>query len=201
VRTVYPWVVGLVVLFGGTAAVGWLGARVGLRYGDGILFSTGLVLLWYTIETRNMRLQMVRQNDMAVRPLLVTSVGVTHHEGPAWQGKPDLQEERLVIRNIGRGPALSVHIEDIVEERLRVSFGTLDVIPAEAIEPASATVYVEGGIADNKPSAFVPLLGPTSNQTYRLTVRYRDVTGESHFSVMQMGKDGTRLLEHSGVAI
>jgi hypothetical protein len=145
---------------------------------------------------------MVRQGEMSVRPLLVTVIDVEPGEGLA-VSRVSLRTgvDRLFIRNIGRGPALSVHIEDMVAGLLRVTFETVDVIPADEAEPARATVYVEDGEADNTLTAFVASLKATSNQTYRLTVRYRDVTGKPHRSVMQMGKDGTRLLEHSGVEV
>lgn len=202
----YPWLVGLVVLFGGAATVGRFGDPIGLKYSDGIVFATGLILLWYTIETRSMRLEMVRQNDMAVRPLLVTSIEIVTEEMATWSGRSGttlipFHSEGLVIHNVGRGPALSVHIEDMVDGLLRVTFDAVDVIPAEAAEPARATVYVEDVKADDTLTAFVASLKATSNQTYRLTVRYRDVTGKPHFSVMQMGKGGARLLEHSGVEV
>lgn len=201
-RVASPWAIGLAVLAVVSGAFHFLGSSLS----NGIYFATAVVVLWYTIETRNMRLEMVRQNEMAVRPLLVTAVEWVKEETVLWsrsRGTTTIpsSSELLLIHNVGRGPALSVHIEDLSDDRLRVSFNTIDVIPAATAERAQATVYADGRKADEGPAAFIASLKATSTQTYRLTVRYRDVAGRQHFSIVQMGKDGTRLLQHSGVEV
>ncbi len=47
------------------ATTHWLG----LGIGNGLLWITGLVVFWYTLETRGLREEMVRQNEMAIQPL------------------------------------------------------------------------------------------------------------------------------------
>lgn len=54
------------------------------------------VLVWYTIETFRLRKEAKRQNELALRPLVVIEEPSGH------------ERESFVIRNIGKGPALQV---------------------------------------------------------------------------------------------
>src|SRR5712691_6619831 len=64
-----------------------------------IYWLTGLIVLMYTVETLGMRLEMVRQNELAIQPLVIAVI---------W-GHPD-ESRQLMLRNIGRGPALSIRV-------------------------------------------------------------------------------------------
>jgi hypothetical protein len=66
-----------------------------------IYWLTGLIVLMYTVETLGIRLEMVRQNELAIQPLVIAVLGGA--EG----------SRRLILRNIGRGPALSIRVEDV----------------------------------------------------------------------------------------
>ena len=47
-----------------------------------IYWLTGLIVLMYTIETFGMRLEMVRQNDLAIQPLVIAVIGSPDGEPP-----------------------------------------------------------------------------------------------------------------------
>src|SRR5215468_10351093 len=114
-RQSLSWVAGVALLVG----VPWAFKWYGWSFTDGIYFATGVILLWYTIETQATRQAIVRQNEIAVRPFLVAAV-------EPWSMAPAAPiqhfEDRLVVRNIGFGPALFVRIQTLRLERTEVSF-------------------------------------------------------------------------------
>ncbi len=86
--------------------------RFGFRLGNGdsIYLATGLAVLLYTVETSRMRREMVRQreemarqNEIAIQPLLIVTIAKVELGVSATPG----YGFGLVLRNIGRGPALS----------------------------------------------------------------------------------------------
>lgn len=97
------------VLAGASAAIFFFGPLVVLGLGwnvqTAIYWVTGLVVLHYTYETYRMRNEMVRQNQLAVQPLILATVERVEIS----MGTSDL---RVVLRNIGRGPALFARVDD-----------------------------------------------------------------------------------------
>jgi hypothetical protein len=157
-----------------------------------IYWLTGLVVLMYTIETQGMRLEMVRQNEIAIQPLVIAVIG-----------GPD-ENRHLMLRNIGRGPALSIRVEDVALTDVagdNVTF-IMKVQPMDYLEPqtdrAPITDLVPASSAT--PGAYfdaVPSLDPgTAVDSCKLTIKYHDIGGQFRCSLMQMGKDGIRLLDH-----
>lgn len=62
-----------------------------------VLFLTGIVIAWYTYETRGMHKEITRQNSIALRPVVV------------FEFKQDEAHNRLLIaRNIGQGAAFNI---------------------------------------------------------------------------------------------
>src|SRR2546425_8529242 len=82
------------LLFGGLAR--WLGGRGHFLDGftPGVYLVTGLVLIWYTVETWRLRVVAQQQAEAAVTPLLLTRLQ-----------ERTLDEQRLAVRNIGHGAA------------------------------------------------------------------------------------------------
>jgi hypothetical protein len=148
-----------------------------------VYWLTAIIVLAYTYETHGMRREMVRQNEIAIQPLLVTSVA------PA-EVKEDYRYEALIVHNIGRGPALFVRIDPIaIAEGHNIDFEVVDYVEAGKSAPTTATY---GGRMD-----FIASLNPkTASRIHRVTLRYEDINKRERYSVMQMGKDGIRLLDH-----
>src|SRR5437870_11069839 len=61
-----------------------------------IYWLTALVVLAYSYETYGMRLQMIRQNEIAIQPLLITSIEARPIVAPG-----STNRDALIIRNIG----------------------------------------------------------------------------------------------------
>jgi hypothetical protein len=171
-----------VFLFGGLP---WILER--LRWtsslADGIYIGTGVAVVWYTIETYYLRRE-------GVRPLIISRI-------EQWDSGTGESRDVLVLRNIGRAPALFVQVADIQfkEKELRVEFATVDIIEEKHGQEANSQPYFgDAKVLDT----FLPNLDPRyANRTHQITITYEDVNGGRHKSVMQMGKAGTRLLSHT----
>ncbi len=193
-------IVGIVGLFGVLPTFGLvLGRLVGRGfdgYTAGIYVGTGMAVLWYTVETHYLRRAMVRANEIAIHPLVITSMKPSPNVGG---------NKLLVLRNIGKGPALFVQIKDTDAGRFEgagtivVRFHTVDVLEEKQDAVVDSYGYVEEtGKVHKATETFLAHLDPqTANRTYEVAIGYQDTSGAKHESVMQMGKDGIRLLRHS----
>lgn len=183
---------------------------VGMKSNDAILAVTGFVILWYTLETYGLRWQMVQQNkltgrqiELAVQPLVLATV----EDRPLGVGTYGL---RVVLRNIGRGPALFVRVDDFAVHEIE---GTKIVLlssipPVDCIEPGKdAALPVEDVLKEEGKEVrrdagtarlnYVAILHPQSaRETYEITVRYEDIDRLGHWAKIQMGKGGIKLLDH-----
>ncbi|OFW14562.1 MAG: hypothetical protein A3H27_15910 [Acidobacteria bacterium RIFCSPLOWO2_02_FULL_59_13] len=168
---------------------------------DALLWLTGVVVLFYTIETHGLRLEMVRQNEMAVQPLLIATV-----EHRTVQRIAPTSTNSVVLKNIGRGPALYVRVAEIDmgpagSGRFIAKFDPVDYIePTGEIFP-NANWYGDFGSGDvSRPMDFTSNLDPRfANETYEVRISYEDISGTQYQSKMQMGKAGIRLLEHGKI--
>jgi hypothetical protein len=158
-----------------------------------VLLATAVVLLHYTYETYRMRREMAHQNQLAVLPLVLATVR---------RVGPDL---RVILRNIGRGPAVFVRVDDFSVHELEGGGGfSLRIRPVDCIEGAAEEVLDVQQIAreaDGTESShswyFAAVLFPaTANKSYVITARYEDINHGQHWSKTQMGKGGIWLLEH-----
>ena len=75
---------------------------IGFDVNNALILATGLVLLFYTLETQAIRLEMVRQNEISIQPVLIAGIEIQADN-----------RNRIVLRNIGRGPALFIQPMDI----------------------------------------------------------------------------------------
>ncbi len=166
----------------------------GFSVNNALILATGLVLLLYTIETQGMRLEMVRQNEIAIQPLLVA--GVVRRDG----------RPRVVLRNVGKGTALFVRPKDVVfpgegDIVVRATFEGVDYIGPDGEAIVQTRIFIEapneepleGGTDD--PFAY-HLHPDDAPRTYEVVIAYEDISGGQRESVMRMGRDGIRLLGH-----
>ncbi len=176
-----------------------LGHLLGFDVNNTLIWATGIVLLLYMIETREMRLQLVRQNEIAIQPVLIATT-------ERRDNRP-----RIVLRNIGEGTALFVQLQDVVipgerETRTIVRFRRVDYISPEQdaviISDMTHEGPEEGDVLEGPregpwADAFAHHLDPEDPRgPYEVTIHYEDINGQRRYSVMQMGRGGTRLLRH-----
>ncbi len=172
-------------------AVAWISGR---DVGTAILWATGIVLLAYTIETQGMRLEIVRQNEIAIQPLLMTTVG----------RREETQDMELILRNIGRGPALFVRVLDATLSageggRLVAEFDGIDCVEAgKDVFVRFRIILIRGEKREEVAEGrnFLANLDPgIATASYDFSILYEDTIGWMHRSVIRMGK-GHRLVEH-----
>jgi hypothetical protein len=186
-------------VFGGGVALLLLTPLIALRLGGaasvGILFALGVIVLFYTIEAHGVRREILRQNDIAIQPLVVATV----------EARPDRpgearQTDRVVLRNIGRGAALSVQPADIVahdERKIRcvVKFTPVDILEPGKDAVTEAAMYREEGAESARLADFIAGLKPDhATETYDVVIAYEDIGAQEYQSTMRMGKGGIRLL-------
>ncbi len=176
-----------------------LAHKMGFDVNNALILATGLVLLFYTVETQGMRLEMVRQNEIAIQPVLIA--GIERRE----------DRVRLVLRNVGEGTALFVQTQDVVfpeDQGVRTiaRFRSVDYISPEqdAVIKSHMThegpegEVMEGPREGRWADAFAYHLDPeNSPRPYEVIIHYEDINGQRRYSVMQMGRGGIRLLRHA----
>jgi len=165
--------------------------------GNAVLWASGVVLLFYALETQAMRQEMVAANKMGVQPLLVMTIE-----------NPELAADAVIfVKNIGKGPALRIRFANIEFFRSDNLNGTLfrtagTFYTDECLE-AGKERPVRGGFGEEEEARdyggdwIAALNRRTARANYRITITYEDMNGGGHESVMQMGVDGTRLLRYA----
>jgi len=162
---------------------------------NALLWLTGVVVLFYTVETQGLRLEMVRQNEMAIQPLVIATI-----EDRETQRTAIGSESVLVLRNIGRGAALFVKISDVDFAELEGQPHVMKFDSIDYIEPGKDMVMHPNIFHRDEQTAsrgYVSHLDPRySYQSLMLNVMYEDIDGQRRESVVKMGKGGIRLLKH-----
>ena len=163
---------------------------------NALLWLTGIVILLYTAETHGLRLEMVRQNEMSVQPLIIVT-GIVSRENSG---------DRVVLTNIGRGPALFVQSKDMVfgehrAEHFAARLENVDFIGAnQTVEVAVRRSFEDEAGSPRTLQDFAAHLNPQiANKSYNVTITYEDMNGQSRESVVRMGKGGIRLLSHGNI--
>jgi len=146
-----------------------------------------------------MRLEMVRQNEIAIQPLVIATI-----EEREVQRRTIGTENVLVLRNIGRGAALFVEIKDVEfaeleGQRYVMKFDTIDYIEPGGDRRAQPNIF--RGHEQTASAAYVSHLDPRyAIQSLTLNIVYEDINGQRRESAVKMGKGGIRLLRHGKVS-
>ena len=187
----------LILLFG---ALGyWLFPRAeGIA--AGVTLATALVVLWYTLETHEMRKQMVEQREAAIRPLLLLQVGRGLETVVAGT---ELRVDILVLRNIGNGPALGATVADLTITKGHdlaynvrcqpvpcIEAGTEARLQFDLLSPAGKK------LADS--SFYRAVQNPEDEYRCRVGCSYQDVNGKGHGSLFELRRGGFRLAPRGG---
>lgn len=179
-------------------AVAWF---AGLNIGNAILWATGIVLLAYTIETQAMRLEMVRQNEIAIEPVVIA---IIEERSAATVPAPTFRQE-LILQNIGRGPALFLRVQDLTltdPAGDRVRF-VARFAPVSYLEPQHEVVVrvaecraIDVDIPSTHLNPLPSLEQSTALEDYDVVIQYQDTNGGARETVMRMGKTGVSLVRH-----
>lgn len=162
---------------------------------NAIYLTTGFVLLWYTVETSAMRWQMVVQNEIAVRTYVIALIEARRIEGESDPRK------HLILRNIGKGPALFVQLSEIElaqdsdGRRVVVKFSPVDCIEAGKEAVVSTGDYLVTDTGETRTGDFLPSLDPRSAiRPFDVTICYENIKGQTYETHVRLGKGGIRIL-------
>jgi hypothetical protein len=139
---------------------------------DIVLSLTFLAILWYSWETRGLKIQMRRQTELSLRPLVLID----------W-----ISSGGYILRNVGNGLALNIQTDDIsiVDELGAIySFKKIDLLTAKdqkdlgiLIGERPATGFALGAI-----------LPHSAVRDFDYLIRYTDIDGTRYQSSGQIGK-------------
>src|SRR5580704_3065160 len=113
-------------IHGNDSKTGWLSMSSADLIQIGLLivsFLVGLVILWYTSETWKLRKEAQKQNDHAIMPIVMlegaTDLPLTEHDA-------NMPSFKIVLRNLGLGPAFNIEIEPLkgLETEIRFRHST-----------------------------------------------------------------------------
>jgi hypothetical protein len=175
------------------------GLYKGMSLTDWILWLTGLVLLIYTVETNGLRREMVRQNELAIQPVVVATI----EERPAGMVQTPRFQRQLILRNVGRGTALFLKVQDLTltdpaGDRVRfvARFAPISYLEpqqekvVEIAECSAINAQVPGENFDPVTSLFPRY----ALEDYDVVIEYQDTNGAGRDTLMRMGTGGIRLL-------
>ena len=146
----------------------------GTTLSDSLLWLTGVVLLFYTAETQGLHMEMIRQNEIAVQPVIVAA---------GKQGESETVE--FLLKNIGRGPALFVKVDGALLTRdLGENWRVTYVDAIDYIEPGCEVMVAALGKRDNQGSASVRKKG---EEPFFMGICYEDINGTKKETVLQIG--------------
>ena len=160
-----------------------------------ILFGTMVVVIFYTIETYEMRRVMIKQNkemikqtELRMRPLIT----LYFEEG----------REQCFIKNVGYGAAMNVKIDDLYlpkdaeEFHVHFVFDTIyAIMPNEVKMIINYKAYASDGSEFSKSTVLTQFWLHFKKQTHELNVKYKNLIGDEYSSKVQCGEIGNILLE------
>lgn len=153
---------------------------------------TGLVVIWYTWETRQLRRATLRQTDLQIRPFLSLEYEPINR--------------KLWLRNLGRGVARDIVVHDVRlsktakpnESSITVEWGPVDFIAeGEARELVSTGQLIT---PDGKQEisrmlrAYMSNFGKHGSAEYEFLIDYTDLTGQRYRAVFEVVQGKTFLL-------
>jgi hypothetical protein len=150
---------------------------------DIALILTFLALLWYSFETRGMKNQLVRQNELSLRPCILISY--------------EIDQGSYCFINVGNGPALHVQLKEIPFLESEDNCFTYKTDACDLIVPKgrSRVVFREdnGSIA----SAFhLGAIDPKSAiNTFDITATYSSIDDIKYATYGKMGKIGSKFIK------
>jgi len=169
-----------------------LGGATG-RWSEVIYFLTGLILLWYTWETREVRRATLRQTAMMMRPFLGIEYG---------------DERKIWIHNLGKGVARAVTCHNVIldvvqpgDRLLTVAWKPIDFIPeGQKRELIGEGAFVEAGDEEREKvsermETWLADFGPRGRSAYEFIIDYADLAGSQYCAVVKVNRGHTEVVK------
>ena len=181
-----PLIVSFLVYLPATGLLGWTTGR----WSEAIYFLTGLILIWYTLETREVRLATLRQSALQIRPFLA----IEYEE-----------DRKLWVQNIGKGVARDVRVHNVPlnegkpgDTILTIEWKPIDFIPeGQKRELKGEGAFVEGEERQKfseRMQIWMANFGPHGHATYEFIVDYHDLTGAPYRAACKVDRGHTEVV-------
>jgi len=181
-----PLIVSLLVYLLATGLLGWATGR----WSEVIYFLTGLILIWYTLETREVRLATLRQSTLQIRPFLA----IEYEE-----------DRKLWVHNMGKGVARDVRVHNVPlnegkpgDTILTIEWKPIDFIPdGQKRELKGEGAFVEGEERQKfseRMQIWMANFGPHGRATYEFIVDYHDLTGAPYRAACKVDRGHTEVI-------
>lgn len=143
---------------------------------NAILALTAIVVLWYTHETKRMRIEIAKQNLLQTRPILTM----------------ELRNQKAFVRNQGRGPALNSYVKNF-SARLDLRGGAesaeetydFDLPIFLALDSEHELVMFRKN-ANSKGTVSEPDIFFEIGKTTHITIQYEDIEGTLYETSMEI---------------
>lgn len=147
----------------------------GLIIQTGVLIVTAALVWWYVRETQQMKQEMVHQNQLQLRPVVVPLIGCDRSIG---KYKPHVK-----LKNIGSSAAFNIKIEALVldkERKLQHEFEQITALAAKEEREVEYELYSSNRQthAHSSNSYIDPFTSLGANQT--LTISFQDTEGGTY---------------------
>lgn len=146
-----------------------------------VLIVTFWAILWYTLETKDLKELQQKQIDLSLAPVLIMLM--KHENG----GCKDF------IKNIGKGVANNIEIDNFVfEDGVEYEFD----IESRVLGPdQSLCVYVE------KLPSFIAYINYFGPKIVQLKLSFENVEGDRFKSILEIANGRTRILKQEKVVV
>ena len=155
---------------------------------DLILFITFMAICWYAWETRKVKNEMVRQNELNLCPIILVDL--------------DEGREGFIYKNQGRGIALKVETEDVIlksdnpPKTNTLKFDSINHILVNQVGLVRGRVMNESGSDVGGFNIFFAHFDPVvAEYDFEIPIQYTDILGTQYETIMGCGKGGIRIIK------
>lgn len=155
-----------------------------------VLFLTFIVIIWYSWETRQLRKVTQKQLELNILPILSV----------------EQITDKLIIKNIGKSPALNVAIDSIkdrpypdLSEKGKYGFSFGDPIPSINVEEKKLLeIKVIPPSTGHQNPNIATFLNPANQYfsgEYEMKINYEDINHKAIYSIFKINKKGINFQE------
>ena len=142
---------------------------------------TGIIIIWYTIETKLLRYETQKQTEIQIKPFIILKI----------------KDGEFILHNIGHGPALNVKIQPVqvssreeIVIRFEEAFPTLK--PDESIS-IKAQSFRKGKSAGD---FFLAHLDPKyANRNLNVVIEYQDINMHAFSTKERISPQKKKIIE------
>jgi hypothetical protein len=162
-----------------SSLLGWLNLIV--------LFATGAVIVWYTIETYKLRREAQTQTELQIRPFLSLTF--------------DVGDRSLLLYNFGRGAARTIRTRDTrlsppdMLHPINVRWDAIDFIAPERQRALAGHSTQDGNVIADHLEAWRANFGPHGKQALEVAVDYDDLAGNGYHARFRVERAVVILVE------